>query len=70
MITIQELHLYKNLSERGLVPSLVCPIDSLHTEIFPWQDENENVLLWCVFCNSKVHLGEERIKYIKMLLHQ
>lgn len=70
MITIQELHAYKNLSEQGLVPSLVCPIDVLHNEIFPWIDEDEKVCLWCVFCNSKVYLGDERENYIKELLGQ
>jgi hypothetical protein len=69
MITIQELHAYKNLSDKGLVPKLVCPVDVLHEEIFPWQDEDENVMLWCIFCNAKVHLGSERINYIKTLLH-
>ena len=68
MITIQELHAYKNLSEQGLVPLLVCPIDVLHDEIFPWIDEDEKVCLWCVFCNSKVYLGDERENYIKGLL--
>jgi hypothetical protein len=70
MITIQELHAYKNLSDRELVPKLVCPIDYLHEEIFPWIDDNEEVCLWCIFCNSKVYLGEERQKFIKGLLHQ
>jgi hypothetical protein len=69
MITIQELHAYKNLSDKGLVPKLVCPVDVLHEEIFPWQDEDENVMLWCIFCNAKVYLGSERINYIKTLLH-
>jgi hypothetical protein len=70
MITIQELHAYKNLSDKGLVPKLICPIDVLHEDILPWQDKDDNVMLWCIFCNSKVHLGSERISYIKMLLHQ
>jgi len=70
MITIQELHAYKKLSNTGLVPSLVCPIDILHTEIFPWIDEDEKVCLWCIFCNSKVYLGTEREEYIKELLGQ
>ena len=69
MITIQELHSYKNLSEKGVVPKLVCPIDTLHEDIVPWQDEDDNVMLWCIFCNSKVHLGTDTIDYIKMLLH-
>lgn len=68
MITIQELHAYKKLSDTGLVPSLVCPIDILHTEIFPWIDEGEKVCLWCIFCNSKVYLGADREEYIKELL--
>ena len=68
MITIQELHAYKNLAEKNLVPALVCPVDVFHTEIFPWIDEEDKVCLWCIFCNSKVYLGENREIYIKELL--
>lgn len=70
MITIQELHAYKKLSESGLVPSLVCPVDVLHTEVFPWMDEEDKVCLWCIFCNAKVYLGEFKEDYIKGLLHR
>lgn len=70
MITIQQLHLYKNLSEKGLVPGLFCPIDELHGIILPWVDDEDKVCLWCIFCNSKVYLGAEREKYIIELLHQ
>jgi hypothetical protein len=68
MITIQELHAYKKLSDSGLAPTLVCPVDVLHTEIFPWIDEDNNICLWCVFCNSKVYLGQDRENYFKALL--
>lgn len=68
MITIQELHAYKKLSDAGVVPSLVCPIDTFHTEIFPWIDEEDKVCLWCIFCNSKVYLGSDREDYLKALL--
>ncbi len=54
----------------GLVPSLVCPIDVLHNEIFPWTDEEDKVCLWCIYCNSKVYLGSEREDYIRSLLGQ
>lgn len=70
MITIQELHAYKKMSDSGLVPSLVCPVDVLHTEIFPWLDESDEVCLWCIFCNSKVYLGSDKEDYIKELLGQ
>ena len=70
MITIQELHRYKKLSDNGIVPALVCPVDVLHTEIFPWIDEEDNVCLWCIFCNSKVYLGDNRENYIRELLAQ
>ena len=41
MITIQELHKYKKLSDSGLAPSLVCPIDYLHTDMVPWIEDDE-----------------------------
>lgn len=70
MITIQELHAYKKLADKGIVPSFVCPVDVYHEEIFPWIDENDEPCLWCVFCNSKVHLGENKENYIRELLGQ
>jgi len=70
MITIQELHAYKNMSDAGILPKLICPVDDLHDEIFPWIDEEDKVCLWCIFCNSKVYLGESREEYIKELLDQ
>jgi hypothetical protein len=70
MITIQQLHAYKKLSNAGIIPALTCPIDINHEEIFPWVDENDEIYLWCIFCNSKVHLGIERQKYIMGLLGQ
>jgi hypothetical protein len=70
MITIQELHSYIKMSNIGLVPKLICPIDDLHEDMLPWVDEDEKVCLWCIFCNSKVYLGSERESYIKELLHQ
>lgn len=70
MITIQELHAYKKLSEKGLAPSLVCPVDTLHTDIVPWVDEEDKICLWCIFCNSKVYLGSDKEDYIKGLLGQ
>lgn len=69
MITIQELHAYKNLSNKGLLPRLVCPIDPLHDDILPWIDEEDKICLWCIFCNSKVYLGSDREDYIKGLLN-
>lgn len=70
MITIQELHAYKNLANKGFLPQLVCPIDEYHQDILPWVDENDQVCLWCIFCNSKVYLGSNIENYIKELLHQ
>ena len=70
MITIQELHAYKNLSDKGILPKLVCPVDSYHDEIFPWIDEEDQVCLWCIFCNAKVYLGDNKEEYIRGLLHQ
>ena len=68
MITIQELHKYKKLSDSGLAPSLVCPIDYLHTDMVPWIEDDE-VCLWCIYCNSKVFLGSEREEYIKSFIY-
>lgn len=69
MITIKELHRYKKMADKGLVPSLVCPVDVLHTDVVPWvEEENEEVCLWCIYCNSKVFLGSEREAFIRSMI--
>lgn len=68
MITIKELHYYKSLSDKGLVPALSCAVDNLHLETYPWLDENDEVCIWCVLCDSKVYLGMNTVQRIKELL--
>jgi hypothetical protein len=55
------------MADKGLVPSLVCPVDTLHQEVLPWI-ENDEVCLWCIYCNSKVFLGSEREDFIKSMI--
>ena len=69
MITIKDLHRYKKLSDKGLVPSIVCPVDVLHTDVVPWT-ENDEVCLWCIYCDSKITLGMNKQIVIKELLGQ
>ena len=70
MITIQELHKYYKLSEKGLVPSLPCPINELDGDMVPWADENDEPCFWCLACNTKSYLGINQINQIKLLLRQ
>lgn len=68
MITIKELHKYKKLSDAGFAPAFVCPVDYLHTDMVPWVEDDE-VCLWCIYCNSKVFLGSEKEEYIKSIIY-
>jgi hypothetical protein len=68
MITIKELHKYKKMADAGFAPALVCPVDSLHTDMVPWT-EDDKVCLWCIYCNSKVFLGEDRENFIKSIIY-
>lgn len=67
MITIQDLHSYKKLSDKGLVPAFTCPVDILHENVVPWM-ENDEPCFWCIYCDSKIHLGTNKQEYIKELL--
>lgn len=69
MITIQELHRYHKLCEKGLAPPLPCPTDNDHGQMIPWVDEKENPCFWCLACDTKSYLGLNQIEFIKSLLH-
>lgn len=64
MITIQELHRYYNLSQIGAADEFLCPQDKDHTPMIPWMEEDE-VLLICLGCKSKIHIGENLSNIIK-----
>lgn len=70
MITIQELHAYNRLVEKGVAPAVTCPIDPLDGSMIPWSNENDEPCFWCLACNAKSYLGLNQINYIKSLLHQ
>ena len=69
MITIQEIHKYYRLSEKGLVPAFICPMNELDGNMIPWVDEKEEPCFWCLSCNTKLYLGLNQIDIIKTLLH-
>jgi len=56
MITIQELHAYNKLVEKGVAPGVICPIDPLDGNMIPWSNENEEPCFWCLACNAKSYL--------------
>ena len=69
-ITIQELHKYNSLVEVGVVPAIPCPKDSAHMRTLPWLDENEKVCQICFACNTKLFLGQDKVKLIKYLVRR
>ncbi len=69
-ITIQELHRYNNLVETGIVPPIQCPMDLNHIRTLPWLDEEDRVCQRCFACNTKIFLGQEKIRVIKLLINK
>lgn len=67
MITIQELHRYKDLVEQGFTPPIPCPISNEHLPPVPFVKDDE-VVMWCLECDTKLHLGERKIRLIKKLI--
>jgi len=67
MITIQELHRYKDLVEQGFVPPIPCPMNNEHMPPIPFVKDDEPVM-WCLECDTKLHLGERKVIAIKKLI--
>lgn len=65
MITIQELHKYFKLIEAGIENPIPCPSDSEHTPMIPFVGDNDEPILICLGCKSKIHIGENLANNIK-----
>lgn len=69
MITIKDLHRYFNLSQKGLVPEFLCPMDESDGAMVPWLDDKDEPCFWCLSCNVKSYLGLDKKQFIMSLLH-
>lgn len=67
MITIQELHIYNDLVDQGFCPPIPCPMNSEHLPPVTFVKDDEPVM-WCLECDTKLHLGERKINAIKKLI--
>ena len=67
MITIQELHRYNDLVDMGFLPPIPCPMDGEHLPPVPFVKDDEPVL-WCLECDTKLHLGQRKVTMIKKLI--
>ena len=67
MRRIQQVSQYIALSEEGLVPRLVCPLDQ--GLLLPNQTKEDEVYLYCLSCEYKKFVGfgfyDEIIKTMK-----
>ena len=52
---IQYVSKYLSLSKEGLVPELLCPMDQ--GPLYPNQDMQENIFLYCLSCDYKNTIG-------------
>jgi hypothetical protein len=52
---IQYVSKYLSLSGEGLVPELLCPMDQ--GSLYPNQDFEENIFLYCLTCSYKKTIG-------------
>ena len=60
---IQYVSKYLSLSREGLVPELLCPMDQ--GSLYPNQDAEENIFLYCLSCNYKNSIGLEAYSKIE-----
>ena len=54
---IQYVSKYLSLSREGLVPELLCPMDQ--GSLYPNQDNEENIFLYCLSCEYRNSIGLE-----------
>lgn len=67
MITIQELHRYNDMVDAGFLPPIPCPMDPEHMPPVPFVKDDEPIL-WCLECDSKLFLGQRKVTMIKKLI--
>jgi hypothetical protein len=60
---IQYVSKYLSLSKEGLVPELLCPMDQ--GSLYPNQDVEENIFLYCLSCDYKNSIGLEAYNKIE-----
>ena len=62
---LQNVSKYIVLSEEGLVPKLVCPMDQ--GLLFPNLDKEDNLYMYCISCDYKNFVG---IKFYEAVLKE
>jgi hypothetical protein len=65
MMQIQYVSRYIALSEEGLVPKLVCPMDQ--GSLLANMDLEDNIFLYCLECRYKKIIG---LQFYSELLHR
>lgn len=60
---IQYVSKYLSLSREGLVPELLCPMDQ--GSLYPNQDAEENIFLYCLSCDYRNSIGLEAYSKIE-----
>ena len=60
---IQYVSKYLSLSREGLVPELLCPMDQ--GSLYPNQDAEENIFLYCLSCDYRNNIGLEAYSKIE-----
>lgn len=63
---IQYVSKYVSLSKEGLVPELLCPMDQ--GSLYPNQDMEENIFLYCLTCSYKKTIGLVDYKNLESLV--
>lgn len=67
MITMQQLHRYMELVDMKMAPIIPCTMNVEHmAPIASFKDDQP--ILWCLECDSKLFIGERKSVMIKKLL--
>ena len=64
LISIQEVHFYNQLAEKGIVKKITCPFNE--DDIIITKFDDEKVYFHCITCNSTFYPGINVIENIKI----
>jgi hypothetical protein len=68
LISIQEVHFYNQLAEKGIVKKITCPFNE--DDIVITKFDNDKVYFNCITCNSTFYPGINVIENIKTSINK
>lgn len=59
---IQVIRKYLEYTNNNILPPVLCQMDIDHGSLYPNMEHSEDVFLYCLACEYKIHLGINSIQ--------